>query len=48
MEENKIFVVIAVLSIILVGIAVYLFALEKKIKSVEKRMDELKSNDSNN
>ena len=48
MEENKIFVVIAVLSIILVGIAIYLFALEKKIKSVEKRMDELKSKDSKN
>ena len=48
MEENKIFVVIAVLSIILVGIAIYLFALEKKIKSVEKRMDELKSKDSEN
>ena len=48
MEENKIFVVIAVLSIILVGIAVYLFSLEKKIKSVEKRMDELKSKDSDN
>ena len=41
MEENKIYVVIAVLSIILVGIAIYLFALEKKIKSVEKRMDDI-------
>lgn len=44
MEENKIYVVIAVLSIILIGIAIYLFVLEKKIKSVEKRMDEIKTN----
>jgi len=44
MEESKIYVVIAVLSIILIGIAIYLFVLEKKIKSVEKKMDELKTN----
>lgn len=48
MEENKIYVVIAVLSIILIGIAIYLFVLEKKIKSVEKRMDEIKTNQKDN
>ena len=44
MDENKIFVVIAVLSIILIGIAIYLFALERKIKATEKKLDELKNN----
>ena len=43
MDENKIYVVIAVLLIILLGIAFYLFFLEKKIKSVEERMEELKT-----
>lgn len=43
MDENKIYVVIAVLLIILLGLAFYLFYLDKKIKSVEERMAELKT-----
>ncbi len=34
--EGKIFVVVAVLAIILIGLFVYLFLMEKRIKAMEK------------
>jgi len=37
---GKIFVVVAVLAIILVGIFIYLFTLDKKIRKLEKEMSE--------
>lgn len=40
LEYGKIFVVVAVLSIILVGIFVYLFVMDKKIGKLEKEMKE--------
>ena len=39
-DQNKIFVVAAVLSIILIGIAVYLFVLDRKMKQLEKKINE--------
>jgi len=42
MEESKILVVIGVLSVILIGIAVYLFILDKKVKSMEDKLEEIK------
>ncbi len=39
MEESKIFIVIAVLSIILIGIGIYLYSLDRKVKKLE---DEIK------
>ncbi len=45
MEEGKLFVVIIVLSIILTGIAVYLFFLDKKIRKIEDRVDSDKTKD---
>lgn len=41
MEESKIFVVIAVLSTVLIGLAVYLFWLDRRVTRMEK---EIKSN----
>jgi CcmD family protein len=38
MEENKIFVVIAVFSIILIGLAAYLFWLDKRVSKMEKEI----------
>ena len=38
LEYGKIFVVVAVLSIILIGIFVYLFFMDKKIGKLEKEM----------
>ena len=38
LEYGKIFVVVAVLSIILVGILVYLFIMDRKIGKLEKEM----------
>ena len=38
LEYGKIFVVVAVLSIILVGIFVYLFVMDKKIGKLEKEI----------
>lgn len=41
MEEGKLFVVIGVLSLILVGIAVYLFVIDKKVsRLIQKMKDE--------
>jgi hypothetical protein len=39
MEEGKLFVVIAVLSTILVGIGIYLFILDRKVTALYKRME---------
>jgi CcmD family protein len=39
-DQSKIYVVVAVLAIILIGIAVYLFSLDGKMKKLEKRMDD--------
>lgn len=41
MEETKIFVVIAVLSTVLIGLAAYLFWIDKRVSKMEK---EIKSN----
>jgi len=41
MEETKIFVVIAVLSTVLIGLAVYLFWLDRRVSKMEK---EIKNN----
>lgn len=38
LEYGKIFVVVAVLSIILVGIFVYLFVIDRKIGKLEKEI----------
>jgi CcmD family protein len=38
LEYGKIFVVVAVLSIILIGIFVYLFVMDRKIGKLEKEM----------
>jgi len=40
---GKIFVVVAVLAIILVGIIVYLFFMDRKIGKLEKEMEEHQS-----
>jgi CcmD family protein len=39
MEEGKLFVVIAVLTIILVGIGLYLFNLDRKISALHKKVE---------
>ena len=41
MEETKIFVVITVLSTVLIGLAVYLFWLDRRVTKMEK---EIKNN----
>jgi CcmD family protein len=38
MEETKIFVVIAVFSIILIGLAAYLFWLDRRVSKMEKEI----------
>lgn len=43
MENGKIFVVIAVLAFILVGLITYLFFLDRKIGKLEKEIQETKS-----
>ena len=40
LEYGKIFVVVAVLSVILVGIFVYLFVMDKKMGKLEKEVAE--------
>ena len=40
LEYGKIFVVVAVLSVILVGIFVYLFVMDRKIGKLEKEIKE--------
>jgi len=38
MEENKLFVVIIVLTTVLAGLAVYLFRLDRRISKMEKQI----------
>ncbi len=40
-DQSKIFVVIAVLSIILIGIALYMYSIDRKLSKVEKSIKEL-------
>ncbi len=39
-DQNKIFVVIAVLSIILIGIGIYMFAIDRKLNKLEKKIED--------
>lgn len=39
-DSNKMFVVIAVLAVIFVGLAVFLFALEARVRKMEKKLDQ--------
>lgn len=43
MEETKIFVVIIVLSTVLIGLAVYLFWLDRRVSKMEKEINENKN-----
>ncbi len=43
MEETKIFVVITVLSTVLIGLAVYLFWLDRRVSKMEKEIKNNKS-----
>ncbi len=38
--NGKIYVVVVVLTIVLTGIAIYLFALDKKISGIEKKLNQ--------
>jgi len=40
LENGKIFVVVAVLALILAGIFIYLFTLDKKVRKLEKEVEE--------
>ena len=42
MEETKIFVVITVLSTVLIGLAVYLFWLDRRVTKMEKEINKSK------
>lgn len=42
MEETKIFVVITVLSTVLIGLAVYLFWLDRRVTKMEKEINNSK------
>lgn len=39
-SNGKIYVVVSVLAIVLAGIAIYLFALDRKITSIEKKINQ--------
>jgi CcmD family protein len=41
---NKIFVVVAVLAVILVGLIVYLFTIDRKLRKLEKEIEEKSMN----
>jgi CcmD family protein len=43
MEETKIFVVITVLSTVLLGLAVYLFWLDRRVTRMEKEINNTKN-----
>jgi CcmD family protein len=40
LENGKIFVVVAVLALILIGIFVYLFSIDRKVTKLEKEVKE--------
>lgn len=42
--EDKFFIVIVVMAIILLGIGAYLFSMERKVKRLEKKIDEQNQN----
>ena len=46
MEENKLFVVIAVIALIFTGLAVHLLMLDRKIRRMEKTLKETEQNPS--
>jgi CcmD family protein len=37
-DQNKIYIVVAVLAIILIGIGLYMFSLDQKISKIEKEI----------
>lgn len=41
-SDGKIYVVVAIIIIILIGLFVYLFAMDKKVKNLEKLLSEKK------
>ena len=41
---GKIFVVVAVLAVILVGVFVYLFTIDRKVRKLEKEIEEKSAN----
>ncbi|MEI7661753.1 MAG: CcmD family protein [Bacteroidota bacterium] len=41
---GKIFVVVAVLAVILIGIFVYLFSIDRKVRKLEEEMEEKLTN----
>ena len=43
MEDNKIFIAVAVLAVILAGIFVYIYFIDRKIGRIEKELKENKS-----
>jgi len=43
MEETKIFVVITVLSTVLIGLAIYLFWLDRRVTKMEKEINNTKN-----
>jgi len=43
-DYGKIFVVVAVLATILIGLLVYLFSIDRKVSRLEKEIEEKKSN----
>jgi len=43
MEESKLFVVITVLSTVLIGLAVYLFWLDRRVTKMEKEINNNKN-----
>lgn len=47
MIENKLYVVIGVLLIILTGLFVYLFSMDRKLRRLEKKQKEFQSVDDN-
>ncbi len=40
LENGKIFVVVAVLAVILVGIFIYLFTIDRKVTKLEKEVED--------
>jgi len=42
-SEGKIYVVVAIMLVILVGIAAYLFSIDRKVSRLEKRIQDKKS-----
>jgi len=39
-DQNKIYVVATVLAVILIGLAIYMFSLDRKISKIEKRIED--------